>query len=88
MDRVKQILAALLFIVTGAFLFERSRAKSAEAVADNKEVLDKINEGDKVLAKNDGLKDSEEQKRQEIAKESEDAKKSTDGDADFFNSRK
>lgn len=90
MDTVKKVLAALLFIMTGAFLYQRSRANSAEAVADNQEMLEKLNEGNKEIAKNDGQLESEEAKREEIRKET-DAKKAdapnTD-DADFFNNRK
>lgn len=89
MDNVKKFLLALLAIITGAFFFERSRRKSAEAIADNKDVLDKINEGDKQKAANDGQLQSEEAKREEIQKEAENAKKSNDNDdaADFFNRR-
>lgn len=89
MDNFKKLLAALLFIVTGAFLFERSRRKSAEAIADNKEMLDKLNEGDKQKAANDGKLESEEAKRDEIRKEADESKKSNDNDdaADFFKRR-
>jgi len=70
-------------------LYERSRRKSAEAIADNKEVLDKINEGDKQKASNDGQLDSEELKREEIKKDAEDEKKSNNDDdaAEFFKRR-
>ena len=89
MDNVKKFLAALLFIITGAFIFERSRRKSAEAIADNKEMLDKINEGDKQKAANDGQLQSEELKREELRKEAQDEKDSNDNDdaADFFRKR-
>lgn len=88
MDKVKKILAALLLIVTGAFLFERSRRQSAEAVADNKDVLDKLNEGNKEIAKNDGQIEAEKEKQDDIRKEANDAKSDDSSDvADFLNKR-
>lgn len=93
MDKLKEnfklIVGFVLALVTGAFLYERSRRKSAEAIADNKEVLDKLNEGDAEKAKNDGQLASEEEKREDIKRETED-RKSDDSDdpTDFFNRRK
>lgn len=88
MDKVKKILGFLLVILTGAFLFERSRRKSAEAIADNKEMLDKLNEGNKEIAKNNGQLEAEEEKRNEIRKEADDRKSDDSSDvADFFRKR-
>ncbi len=94
MDKLKQnlklIFGLVLAIMTGAFFYERSRRKSAEAIADNKELLDTINQLDSKKAANDGQLQSEEAKREEIKKGVEDAKRSSgsDSDADFFNGRK
>ena len=78
LEKIKQYGSAiggfLLLILTGAFLYERSRADSAEAVADNKEVLDKINDLERQKAANDGKLEAEESKREDIKKEVEDAK--------------
>jgi hypothetical protein len=88
MDKVKKILALLVVILTGAFLFERSRRKSNEAIADNKEMLDKLNELNKEKAKNDGQLASEEEKRNEIRKEADDRKSDDSSDvADFLKRR-
>lgn len=88
MDKVKKILGVFLLILTGAFLFERSRRKSAEAIADNKEMLDKLNEGNKEMAKNNGQLEAEEEKRNEIRKEADDRKSDDSSDvADFLRKR-
>lgn len=88
LDKFKQywetIVTVLLFIMTGAFLYEKSRRGSAEAIADNKEVLDKLAEGDKQKASNDGKLEAEESKREEIRKESEDAKHDDSDDPSTF----
>lgn len=92
LDKIKAnfqlIFGIILAIVTGAYFYEKSKRKSAEAIADNKEMLDKLNEGDKQLAKNNGQLQSEEAKREEIKKEAEDAKRDDSKDAtDFLNKR-
>jgi len=88
-ENLQLIFGFVLAILTGAFLYERSRRKSAEAVADNKEVLDKINEGDAKKAQNDGQIASEEQKREDIKHDTEDRKHDdSDDPTDFFNRRK
>jgi hypothetical protein len=74
LDKVKVALAFILSILTGAFLYERSRRKSAEAIADNKEMLDELAKGDTKKASNDGQIQSEEVKREELKKESDNAK--------------
>lgn len=82
------ILGALLLIMTGAFLYEKSKRESAEAIADNKEDLDKINEIQKQISSNDGKLEAEEAKRAEIRKEAEDAKSNNDDDASSFLKRR
>ncbi len=84
----KLIVGGLLVILTGAFLFERSRRKSAEAVADNKEMLDEINKGDQNISKNNGLLEAEEVKRKEAEENAEDRKNDgSDANADWFKKR-
>lgn len=81
-------LAVALAVMSAAFLYERSKRKTADAIADNKEDLDKINELEKQISSNDGKLDSEEAKREEIRKETEDAKRDDSGDAaDFLRRR-
>jgi hypothetical protein len=81
-------LGLLLAVVSGAYLIERSKRKSAEAVADNKEMLDNLNVGNKELAKNDGKLQSEEEKREEIRKDTNAAKQDDSGDASDFLSKR
>lgn len=92
LEKIKSKLEAIfvigLFIVSGAFLYERSRRKSAEAIADNKEDLDKINELNKQISSNDGKLKSEEDKRNEIKKEAEDAKSNNSNDPSEFLKRR
>lgn len=78
------IVGVLLFIMTGAFLYEKSKRESAEAIADNKETLDKVNEIHKEIASNDGKLESEEAKRADIKKETEKEKADDSDDASKF----
>lgn len=92
MEQIKKyygiVVGLVLAILTGAFLYERSRRKSAEAIADNKEMLDEINKGDQQLSKNNGSLQSEEEKRNEIAKQADDRKSDTSESlADFLKKR-
>jgi hypothetical protein len=88
MDKLKQALLFILAIVSGAFLYERSRRKSAEAIADNKEVLDEFNKGNTQKAANDGKLESEEAKREEIKKQADTDKSDDSTDpAEFFRKR-
>ena len=80
-------LIGLVVFLGGAFLFERSRRKSNEAIADNFDLLGMINKLLKEKSKNDGLLASEEEKRKQIDKDTEDEKANTDGDSGFFNKR-
>lgn len=85
LDKIKlywqTIVGALLVIMTGAFLFEKSKKESAEAIVDNKETLDKVNAITKQIASNDGQLDAEEKKREDLQKAGENAKSSDATDA-------
>ena len=78
LDKLKQyltyILEGLVAILTLVFLFEKSKADSAEAIVDNKEILDKVNKDNQQIAVNNGQLQSEEKNRKEIKKAAEDAK--------------
>lgn len=87
-NKALAILGGLVAILAFLFMIEKNKRKSAEAVADNKEMLDKLNEIDVKKAKTDGQIESEEAKREEIKKETDEKKNSTDGNDDFFNGRK
>lgn len=87
-SKLDEIILIILFIVSGAFLYERSRRKSAEAIADNKEDLDKINDLNKQISSNDGKLLSEEDKRNELKKEAEDAKSNNSDDPSEFLKRR
>lgn len=88
LDKIKQYwqqgLEVLVGILAIAFLFERSKAKSAEAVADNEEVIKKLNEGNKQLSANEGKLESEEAKRSDIQKEVEKQKQDDSQDPTEF----
>jgi len=88
-SRLKQILLFILSVVTGAFLYERSRRKSAEAIVNNKKVLDEIAKGDaKIIVNTEKLK-HEEEKREEYKKTADAAKADDSIDvAEFLRNRK
>lgn len=71
--------------MTGAFLYEREKRAESDALADNKEDLDKLNEMNKRISANDGKLETEEAKREEIKKEAENAK--SDNSTDFLKKR-
>lgn len=81
-------LIGLIVLLGGAYLFQRSKLKSAEALNDNNEALKEVQKINGEVEKNKGLLGAEEEKRKEIAKETEDEKTNTNADAGFFNSRK
>lgn len=87
LEKIKNYLLALLGVLAGLFFYERSRRKSAEAVADNQKTIDKLNELNKQSSKLQGEMLSEEEKRKELDKDKENEKSNTNGDADFFNDR-
>lgn len=81
-----ETLVALIVGLVGAFLFQRSKAKSAEALNDNLEIKENLLEKQKEVVKNQGLIEAEEQKREEIKN---DEKNPTLIDiADYINRRK
>lgn len=81
-------LAVALAVVSLAFLYERSKLKTADALADNEEDLKKINAIEKQISSNDGKLDAEQAKREEIQKEIDAAKSDPSIDStDFLNKR-
>lgn len=67
-------LLGVLGLAVGAFLFQRGRANNAEALLQNLETKQELNTIDQTIAKNDGLIQSEEQKRSELEKQAQDEK--------------
>lgn len=84
----KWLVAALLTILTGAFLFERAKNKTNEALVNNDAALKQIDKMNAQVAVNNEQLQVEEQKREEIAKKEQDAEHAPTDPADFFNSRK
>ncbi len=80
----QMIMGGLVALLSLAFLYERSKRKAADAIADNKEDLDKINELNKQISSNDGKLEAEESKRKELEKEAADAKSDNSTDASEF----
>lgn len=74
----------LLLIATGAFLFEKSKRDSAEAIVDNQKDLEKLNEMNKQIADNNSQLEVQTQTREEIKKGADDAKSDTSTDATDF----
>lgn len=82
------LLGGLVAVLSLAFLYERSRRKSNEAIADNFEDLNKLNELNKQISENDGKIAAEEEKREDIRKEAERDKADDSSDAtEFFKRR-
>lgn len=79
------ILEGLIGILTLAFLFERSKKESAEAIAGNQKVVAKVQEIQGQITENQALIDAEEVKRKKLEKEKEDAKSSDS--TDFLSKR-
>ena len=69
-----EILFGVVIALVGAFLFQKNRANNAEAILENNDTKEKLNEVDKGIAKNDGLLAAEEEKRKELEKEAEEEK--------------
>lgn len=70
MDYLIGIIAALV----GAFLYQRNKANTAEALNDNIKVKSDLNVIDQSVAKNTGLEQAEEAKQTELKKEIENVK--------------
>lgn len=81
-----EYLFGLIVVFLGGFLYERSKRKSAEGVIENIEVKKELLKQETLTAKNNGLLEAEEEKREEIKNEND--KKSLDDIARFFNKRK
>lgn len=68
------VLVTVIVGLVGLFLGQKRKADDASALNDNSKVKDALNEIDKIISKNDGQLDSEEQKRQELQKDAEEKK--------------
>lgn len=85
---LKIALAGLVVVLIGVLLYERSKRRSAEALNDNIETKEKIDEVQRDVIKNEALMEAERLKRDEINKKLEEDKKkdvSKDDLLDFFN---
>ncbi len=76
-----ELLLTLLATVTGLFLYNNSKRKTAEALLENQKTKDELNKSSQELAKNNGLLEAEEEKRKAL----ENAKEDTNSITDFFN---
>ena len=77
----------ILAVVAGILaVFFRSKANSSEALLENNKTNQEILELDKQLAKNEGLLEAEEAKREELQKEVKDVSK--EDLVDFVNNLK
>jgi hypothetical protein len=86
-----EYLIALLAALGLGFIFERNKAKEAEAVTENNDTVKQVNNLDASVQKDKALADAESQKRDDIKKEMDNEKankESLDQLADFLNSRK
>ena len=73
MDMISALIG-IIGILVGGFLYQRSRANNAQALNENIKTKEELNELDKTIAKNDGLLQSEEEKRAELEKQAQDEK--------------
>lgn len=86
-----QYLLGLGAAIFAAFIYLKTKKDSAEALNENIDTKNQINEIDKQVAKNDGELQSEEDKRKQLEKEAEDAKNANQNVSsliDFFSKRK
>jgi len=88
LDKLKEykdyIIEALLLIVTGAFLFEKSRANSNEALVAEQKTQEAVAALQKTVDVNDGKLAAEEDKRSEIKKEADNDKADDSSDPSTF----
>lgn len=86
-DKIKAywqlILEVLVGILTLAFLFEKRKNDTNEALVAEQDTKDQVQTLQKQVNVNDGQLQAEEQKREELKKENADAK-SDDADASTF----
>lgn len=73
MKYIKYLVGAV-GVLLGAFFFERSKAKSAEALNENIETKEEVQKLQAIKDVNNASIQSEEQKREDIAKQSSDEK--------------
>jgi len=91
LNKLKQFGAVLTAILGALFLWERSRRKALEAVAENEENLKEVREKDAEIEKNKALIEAKEEQIKEVKKDLEDEKTKNNTKeelADFFNNRK
>lgn len=69
------VIVLVIASLFGLFLYQRNRARTAEALLGNEEDKKKLNELDKDTIKNKALLELEEEKRKQIENESNDKKK-------------
>lgn len=84
-------LGAIIAALFGAVIYFKSKKDTAEALNQNIEVKEKLNEVSKEIAKNEGLSQAEEEKRKQLEDEANKEKeKGLTGEdlANFFNNRK
>jgi cell division protein FtsN len=62
-------LVGIIVALAGAFFFQKGKKDSAEALLQNQDMKNKLNPLDQQIAKNNGLLEAEEVKRQQMAEE-------------------
>lgn len=83
-----QYIVGIILALIGYIIYSDGKRKSAEALLENLETKKKLNEGDKEIAKNEGLEQSEEEYREFLKKAAEkekDKEKSLEELKDQFN---
>ena len=91
LSKVMGFLGTALALVTGLFLFERSKRKSAEALNDNLETKEKVNSIEAEIRKNHailGVEEADRKKQKELIEKNATEKLSDEDLADFLNRRK
>ena len=81
-------LIAALIIAVGFAYYQYKKRQSAEALNDNLETKEKVNDIQKDIDKNDALINAEKEKREELERKAEEEKNkdvSKDDLLDFFN---
>ena len=66
-----EYILALIVSLFSYIIYSDHRRKIAETLAENFHLKNKLNEGNKDIAKNEGLDEAEEEKRSEILKDLE-----------------
>lgn len=84
-------LLGLIGLLFGGIVYVNSKRKSAEALLQNQDVRTQLSKATEQEAKNDGMLQAEEQKRNEVKQEAESKTKEVVTNEDilnFFNSNK